>query len=177
MSTKIVDHFTNPVRSRIFFEIHTNEGMTAKKLLEKFPDIAQPTLYRHLKTMLDEGMIKVAAEKHIRGAVEKSYSINVDLGADIERIVAENDGKGYFQLFMQYIMSIAGEFKTYSESEGIHIAEDLTGFSTAPVYATQEELIEAMMKISEIVLPLTQNEPTPERKLRSICTIITPPKK
>jgi len=176
MNSKLINSLTNPIRARIFFEIYAGEQPTAKKLLEKFPDITKPTLYRHLKAMLDAGIIKVAGEKHVRGVIEKSYAVNTEMGADIGRIVEENDGDGYFQLFTQYIMNIMSEFKAYCESGNIDIAGDVSGFSTAPIYATKEEVVEALQKISEIILPLVNNEPAPGRKLRNLCTIIIPPK-
>ena len=177
MKNKLIDNLANPTRTRIFFELAMGEQLTAKKLLEKLPDITQPTLYRHLKAMLDAGMIMVAGEKQVRGVVEKSYAVNADIGADVERIVENNDGDGYFQLFMQFIMNIVSEFKGYCESDNKHIATDCSGFTTAPIHATKEELLEALKKISEVVIPLVQNEPSPDRKLYNLCTIIIPPKK
>jgi len=172
-----IEHLINPTRAQIFFEIVKNEQSTAKKLLEKFPEISQPTLYRHLKAMLDGGIIMVAGERRIRGVVEKSYSINNTWTADVERIVTENDGEGYMQLFLQYITGVISEYRSYCESANLDIINDGTGFSTAPIYATTAELHEAMIKINEIIMPLVQNEKTPERELRNLCTIITPPKK
>lgn len=177
MENNAIKSLTNPIRSRIFFEVHSKEVATTKNLLEAFPDIAQPTMYRHIKAMLDEGLLKVTDTKKIRGAVEKSYSINLDFGGDIERIVMENDGNGYLQLFSQYMIGVLAEFAAYSNSKDINIIEDVSAFSTAPIYATNEELLEACTKISEIIMPLINNEPTKDRKLRSFCTIITPPKK
>jgi len=177
MNSKLIGNLTNPIRARIFFEIYAGEQPTAKKLLEKFPDITKTTLYRHLKAMLDAGIIIVAGEKQVRGVTEKSYAVNTDMGADIEHIVENNDGDGYFQLFTQYIMNIMSEFKAYCNSDNINIVGDCSGFSTAPLYATKEEVVEALQKISEIILPLVKNEPAPDRELHNLCTIIIPTKK
>lgn len=177
MQHKIVEHLAKPMRARIFFEIHTVGEITTKQLLEKFTDIPQPTLYRHVKALLDAEIIKVVGEKQIRGAVEKTYSVNADLGLDIERIVLENDGAGYFQLFSQFMLGVMGEFKAYSEAKDIDIVQDSSAFTTAPIYATTEEIHEALEKIGELIMSLVQNEPTPERKLRSLCLILTPPRK
>jgi len=177
MSDNFIEHLTNPTRSKIFFEIQSNPQITTKALLKKLPDIAQPTLYRHIKAMLDGRLIKVTGEKQIRGAIEKSYSINIDFDQNIERIVTENDGKAYLQMFTQYIMGIIGEFKMYSETKNINIINDGSTFTTAPFYATTEELHEALMQIGDIVQSLVSNEPTMERSLRNFCTITTPPKK
>jgi len=177
MQNKVIDHLTNPTRARLFFAIHENEQLTAKQLMEKFPDITQPTLYRHLKAMLKDGILQIASEKQVRGMVEKTYAIHQDMGADISRIVEENDGEGFLQLFIQYITNITGEFAAYAKCENIDIIQDMPAFSVAPIYASREELIDALTKISEIILPLVANEPTPERQLRNFCIITTPPKK
>lgn len=170
-----VSNLVNPIRSKIFFEIHNKQQLTAKNLLETFPDVTQPTMYRHLKAMLEEGMLKVVGERPVRGAVEKSYAINLDFGEDIQRIIMENDGQGYLQLFSQYMMGIMAEFTEYASRDHMNIVEDMTAFSTAPVYATNEELVAALTQISEIIMPLVENTPAPGRKLRNLCTILTPP--
>jgi DNA-binding transcriptional ArsR family regulator len=176
VTSKVVDNLLNPTRSRIFFEINASGETTTKKLLKKFPDIAQPTLYRHVKALLDSGMIKVTGQKQMRGAVEKTYAVNDNIGADIGQIIEANDGEGFFRLFSQYMMGVAGQFKSYCESENINIATDMAGFATAPLYATPAEMLEAMTKISEIMMPLVTNEHTAERKLYNLCTIVIPPK-
>lgn len=177
MESNIVGHFANPARTKIFLEIHSGQPLTAKKLLEKLPDISQPTLYRHIKAMLDDGIIQVAEEKRVRGVVEKSYSAKFDWTADIERIVTENDGPGYMKLFLQYITGIVGEFSAYCQSGNVDIVNDGVGFTVAPICATDEEFQEAMVKIGEILGPMVTAEPSQGRKLRSLCMVTLPPKK
>ena len=177
MTSKVMDNLLNPTRSRIFFEISGGEETTTKKLLKKFPDIAQPTLYRHVKALLDSGMIKITGEKQVRGAVEKTYAVNDGIDTDIGQMIEANDGEGFYRLFSQYMMGVVGQFKSYCESKNINLATDMAGFATAPLYATPEEMLEAMTKISEIMMPLVANEHTAQRKLYNLCTIIIPPQK
>ena len=176
MSKTAIANLANPTRSRIFFEIYTQGTLTTKDLLAKFPDISQPTMYRHIKSLLEDGVIKVVGQKQMRGAIEKTYSVNVDFGADIERIVAENDGEGYLALFTQYVMGVMSEFAAYSQGTNIDIVGDVSAFTTAPFYATGEEVYDALAKIGAVIEGLMQNEDTPDRKLRSLCLIVTPPK-
>jgi len=176
MKSTLIDHITNPVRSKIFMEILSGEGMTAKKLLQKFADVTQPTMYRHLRAMLTDGVIIVTGEVQKRGTVEKTYAVNEDIGIDIERVVTENDGHGYLQLFLQYMTGLLAEFKHYAEADGIDIVGDGSAFTIAPFYATAEELLEAFVKMGEILMPLYTNEPTEGRMLRNFCIVVTPPK-
>jgi len=176
MRSKMMENIFSPGRSRIVMELISHEQLTTKELLEKVPEISQPTMYRHLKTMVADGTIKIVAEKQIRGTVEKSYSLAVDLKADIQQILDENDGEGYFKLFSQYIMSVVSEFKKYTEGEEIDLKNDGSGFTVAPVYATKEELMTTMMKVGEAMKGLIENKKSPERNLYNICLIKIPMK-
>jgi DNA-binding PadR family transcriptional regulator len=170
-------HFANPVRGKILLEIHTNEKQTAKQLMKKFPDIPQPTLYRYLRMMLLDGTLKITEEKQIRGTVEKTYAIAVDLVGDIRRIRDNNDRDGFMQLFSVFITGIMTEFEEYIKREDVDLTNDSTIFQMAPVYATKEEIHEALISYGEVVQKLLKNEPSGARSLHNICTIITPPKK
>jgi DNA-binding transcriptional ArsR family regulator len=173
---KIIENLANPTRARILIEIKTRGQLATRELLDKFPDIAQATMYRHLKAMLADGTLSVAEEKPIRGTVERYYAVSVDLEQDAQRIVTENDGAGYLSLFNQYILGVMAEFKDYSQREDIDILKDGSGFTVAPVYATTQELQTALIKIGEVIQELYRQEQTAERKLHNICLITTPPK-
>jgi len=169
-----MEHLTNPARAKVYFEIAKAE-QTVKTLLQILPEISQPTMYRHIKALLDCQLIKIVGEKQVRGVIEKSYGINEDAAPDIQRIIEENDGAAYFQLFIQYITGVAQAFEAYSHDPNINILEDFSAFAVAPFYATKEETMETLGKLAEIIQPLIGNEATPERQLRSFCTILTPP--
>jgi len=171
-----MEHLTNPARAKVYFEIAKTE-QTVKTLLQTLPEISQPTMYRHIKALLDSDLIKIVAEKQVRGVTEKSYGINENAAPDLQRIIEKNDGVTYYQLFLQFITGVAQQFEAYSRAENINIIEDLTAFAIAPFYATNEEIMEALGKLAEAMQPLLQNEATPERQLRSFCTILTPPEK
>ena len=48
-----------------------------KYLAEKCVDIPQTTLYRYLKRMTDDGLLKIVGETPIRGTVEKDLCIDL----------------------------------------------------------------------------------------------------
>ena len=149
--------------------------MTAKQLAKKHPDIAQTTLYRYLKRMINDEIIKVAEENVIRGTVEKTYTLAIDFSASVENIVKSNSGDAYMTLFMQYISGFVKVFREYCQREDINIREDISTFAAAPFYATNDELETAMLKIGDVVTGLTKNEPSEGRKLRNMGVMVTPP--
>ena len=153
MTDKIMECITNPVKCKLLLEIYSQERATAKHLSDVLSDIPQATLYRNLKKMLNDGLIKVVEKKQVRGTVESTYALALNLNSEFEAILAENSGPLYMQLFMQ----------------------DMSGFSLSHLYLSDEELIELMKNISNIIKTVEKNEPKTERKLRTLGIIVTPP--
>lgn len=173
LNLKIMECVSNPIKCRLLIEILKNGEATAKCLAEKCVDIPQTTLYRNLKRMTEDGILKVVNETQIRGTVEKTYAVTFDLN-DANSIISENSGKMYMQMFLQYILTFAKQFQTYCDTPGIDIKSDKSGFSLSHVYLTDEELEDTVAAISKILSPLQNNRSTPDRKLRTIGVIISP---
>lgn len=175
MTDKIMECITNPVKCKLLLEIYSQGQTTAKQLSDTFSDIPQATLYRNLKKMLSDGILKVIEENQIRGTVEKTYALAFNLNNNFETILAENSGTLYMQVFMQYFLGFAKQFQEYCKSPNINIKEDMSGFSLSHIYLSDEELTELMKGISQIIHAAEKNEPKTERKLRTIGLIVSPP--
>lgn len=176
MNEKLMDCFVNPIKCKLLIEIFSNNRTTAKQLGEKFQDISKATLYRYLNKMLKDDIIKVAEENKIRGTVEKVYAMKLDIADDVNKIIDENSGEEYAQLFTQYMMGFLREFYEYAERKEKDILKDGSGFSVCPVYASIDEIVEVSKKIASILEPLRNNSHEEGRRMHSIGVIITPPK-
>ncbi len=176
MNDLLMECLANPIKCKLLTEIQSKQPVTTKQLAEIHSDIPQATLYRYLKRMTADGIIKVVEEKQVRNVKEKVYAASIDFGEDIEKKLKENSGEVYMNLFQQYTMGLLREFQEYTSQKDIDIQGDGSGFSYAPFYATTEELNSLMLSIGELIKPLTENQPTPERKMRTLGLVITPPK-
>lgn len=174
MTDRLMDCITNPVKCKLLLEIHSQGKATAKHLADTYNDMSQATLYRHLKKMLNDGILQVVEEKQVRGTVEKTYSLAYDINSNMETMVEENSGDLYMQYFMQYIFGFAKQFQEYCQSPNINIKEDMTGFSLSPLYLSDDELTSLVTSISQIINAVKSNGPNPERKLRTIGVIVSP---
>lgn len=130
---------SNPAKSRLMIEIMRRGKVTAKYLAEKCVDIPQTTLYRYLKRMTDDGLLKIVGETPIRGTVEKTYALTFD-PSDPPSVLGQNSGAMYMQMFFQYFLTFAKIFQDYCDTPGIDIKKDRsglsswrTGFSLAPI--------------------------------------------
>lgn len=174
MTDKFMDCITNPVKCKLLLEIHSQGKATARHLADTYSDIPQATLYRYLKKMLSDGILQVVEETQIRGTVEKTYSLAYDINSNMETMVEENSGELYMQYFMQYIFGFAKQFQEYCQSPNINIKKDMTGFSLSPLYLSDDELTSLVTGISQMIRAVENNEPSSERKLRTIGIIVSP---
>ncbi len=175
MENKIMDCVTNPIKCKLLLEISLRGKTTAKHLTETYHDIPQATLYRYLKRMTADGILEIVEHNQVRGAVEKTYSLAVDLQSISTELLDSNSGEAYMQLFTQYMLGFLKLFQDYCNKPDINIKEDQSGFSLIPIYATDEELLAAMTEVSKIIVPLKDNKPAKDRKLRTIGMITSPP--
>lgn len=173
LNLKLMECVSNPVQCRLLIEILKNGRTTAKQLAQVCADIPQTTLYRNLKRMTGDGVLRVVGETQIRGTVEKTYAAAFDL-KDANVMIGGNAGKMYMQMFLQYILTFAKQFQTYCDTPGIDIEKDKSGFSLCYVYLTDQELEEAVAAVSKILTLLQNNRPAAGRKLRTIGVMISP---
>ncbi len=176
MDENFFSSISDPLNAKLLLEIYEQKQATTAHLLVKFQDIPQATLYRRLKKMLADGVLKVVEENPIRGTVEKVYALGYDIDAGLKNMSDTNDGKTLQRFVTHSLLGILREFGEYTAKENIDIKEDGVGFFIAPVYATNEELIAALDKIVETLYGLKDNKPNKARKLRNIFIASTPPK-
>lgn len=176
MNEKLLSCITNPIKCKLLLEINSAEKTTAKHLCEAYRDIPQATLYRYLKKMLKDEIIKVVAENQIRGTIEKIYSLNFDFEKEFKENADHFSGKAYMQLFMQYMLGLLSEFREYTSLPDIDVAKDGSGFTLYPIYLSTSEINELVLKFSDLLAPYRNNKKEKDRNLHSIALIITPPK-
>lgn len=174
MNQKLVECFSHPVKCRLLLEVYACGQATAGYLAKRYPDISQATLYRQLKRMTADGVLKIVQESQVRGAVEKTYGLALDSKRDYA-MLEQNSGPAYLQLFLDYMLTFTRQFQAYCASSGMDLREDRSGFSMASVYATDEELDAATEELSKILAPLAQNTEAEGRKRRTLGVILGPP--
>ncbi len=169
----IADIIKNPVKSKLLLEISRCKQTTAKHLAETFSDIPPATLYRYLKKMTSDGMLEVVRQTQIRGTTEKTYALAAGLRQELENM--STSGESYLLAFMQYMLGFAEQFQSYCGREEIDIQKDGSGFSTIPLYLSDQELEELVHSYQEIIARYQSNRAEKGKKLHSIGFIIAPP--
>ena len=174
MKNDIIKIMMNPIRIKILQELGLKGKATTKEIQGACGDIAQATLYRHLTELLKNDIIQVIDENIINGIIEKVYSIKMNPTLEIAKDPTKLSRDDYSDIFSQFMISILTDFKSYISHEDAiaHIATSI-GFSSNSIFLSDEELKEMTSEFRTSINKRLRNEPSPERKLRKISTIVT----
>jgi DNA-binding PadR family transcriptional regulator len=176
MNEKLMESLTNPIKNKLLMAVKAQGRATTKELAKSAQDIPQATLYRYLRTMVDDGLLEVVHENQIRNLREKVYGLAFDYDAKIEEINEDTTGRVYIAAFKHFINGLVEEFDKNTPKDNEIAVYDGSGFSSTPFYATYPEVQEISRQIEELIRPY-ENSPAPDRQLRSLATIYTPPTK
>jgi DNA-binding PadR family transcriptional regulator len=177
MHEKLIEVFTNPIKAKIYHEVMEQKQVTAKQVAGRHPDIPQATLYRYLKKMEADGILVVAQERKVRNVIEKIYEVAPTVEADFEQMLEANPEEGVKLVIQQTMLGLLQEFGEYFRKGDTDVVNDGLGVNVTPFYASQAEVEEMFEKLLEVIKPYYEQEAAPDRKLRNLALVLTPPKK
>lgn len=169
------DLILHPVRLRILMTIE-GRRMTVQEIARQLPDVAQATLYRHVNTLAEAGILQVVAENPVRGTVEKTYAL-ADLHAatltpEDMRTASKDDHIRYFGAF---VGMLTAQFARYLDAvETADPVADGVGYHTHPLYLSDAEMHDLTQRLGALLTEFMQYAPGSERKRRLFSTIFIP---
>src|SRR6202451_3828398 len=75
------DLLLHPVRLRIVKAFLGDRALTTVQLAAELDDVPAGSLYRHIALLTKAGVLQVVAERRVRGAVERTYTMRQAAGA------------------------------------------------------------------------------------------------
>ncbi|MDR0783956.1 MAG: hypothetical protein LBE83_09410 [Propionibacteriaceae bacterium] len=171
----LLDCMKSPVKAQVLRQLQIAGPSTTQQLLLHIDGIAAATLYRTMAYLTKDEVIEVVLETPIRGTVERTYALSGQYRQLTADLVESNDGKAYVAMLTSFLWSLLSEYETYVKQPDINLAEDGSGFSAVPIFATPAELGEMGARINGIIAPALTRQ-SPDQQLRTFATIITPPR-
>jgi DNA-binding transcriptional ArsR family regulator len=174
MITEKAELILHPIRMRII-QVVAGQQLTPAQIGETLKDVPQASLYRHLKKMVDGGILQVVGEKPVRGAVEKAYAMNNPAAAnltleDMNKLSKEE----HMQLFIGFVSSLLSDFAQYLNNEKLDLLADGVGYHQVPLNLSEAEFIKMVTTMNEAILPYLNNPLTAERKRRVFASVVVP---
>ncbi len=161
----------HPLRLRILRSLG-GQQLTPKMLHDRLPDVAQATLYRHLKRLEDAGIITVVSEEPRRGTVEKTYALAQASLSEAE--LATASAEVWQRWFQQFSAQLVADFDRYIGHEGAQPLQDGVGFRQALLYLSPAERAQLVSGLRAVLTPYLAHEPTPERQGITLSTVFIP---
>lgn len=164
----------HPVRLRVVHALSGGRPLTTTQLAERIHDVSKATLYRHVGLLAEAGILEVAEEQRVRGAVERSYRLRRDravIDADAAASATLDDHR---KVFATAMTTLIAEFTAYLGRAGADPVEDLVGYRQHSVWLSHEELAELITDLREVLLPRLRNEPAAGRRQHLISPILFP---
>ncbi len=167
MKKEYVKAAMNPVRQRILQTIVRKKSCTTAQIGEALEDIPRASLYRHMKCLLDAGVIEVLGEEVKRGQVEKTYALK-------NPHYEENDSADMDMLVSSVLMQLNMEFANYFKKPDADPVKDMLSVGSAVVYLDDKECMEFFREYEKLLGHLMEKQPSENRKARRITLISSP---
>ena len=167
MAKSMAEALMNPARLRIGQYLAMHPGGTVSEIAAGLPDIPKPSVYRHMRVLLESGAIEVLGERTVRGTVERRYGLKRHEAAEYTR---EELGA----MFQSSLMELCAAFARYFAGENPDPMRDRLGISSCFMRLSDEEYARLMTDISRLYAPYLENQTEEGRRLRRVTVISSP---
>jgi DNA-binding transcriptional ArsR family regulator len=164
----------HPVRLRIIHALRGGRVLTAGALGDRVGDVSRATVYRHLDLLTEAGVLEVAEERRVRGAVERHYRLHGERASVDAGRIAELTKDDHRVGFAAATAALQAEFAAYLEHQDSDPAADLVGYRQHAVWLSPEELQTLIEALRAAILPVLENEATAERAQYLLSPILFP---
>jgi hypothetical protein len=159
---------------RIILAFARGRRLTPQQVAAALPDVAQATLYRQIERLYRGGALAVAAERRVRGAVERTYVL-AEGGASLSpEELAKSSPEDHLGYFTAFVAGLMAQFEQYLERPEIDLLKDGVGYRQVVVNLTDEELSEMAVALNVALGRFLAYAPKPGRKRRMLATVLIP---
>ena len=163
----------HPVRLRI---VHAMRGriLTTAQLHERLPDVSKAMLYRHVELLAEGGILEVAEERRVRGAVERHYRLSAERAVIDQDTVAALTPDDHRRAFAIALAALVAEFNAYLDRDTANPATDLVGYRQHAIWLSPTELDAMIAEMRAAIAPRLANVPTADRTRYLLSPILFP---
>ncbi|MEV0699531.1 helix-turn-helix domain-containing protein [Saccharopolyspora sp. NPDC050389] len=164
----------HPVRLRIVHAMRGGRTLTTAQLCARLPDVSKAMVYRHVDLLAAGGILEVADERRVRGAVERHYRLRQERASIDPDTAASLSPDDHRRGFAGAVAALVAEFNAYLDRENTDPAADAVGYRQHAIWLNQDELTAMISELRDAILPRLANQPTPDRIRYLLSPILFP---
>ncbi|MFE4450654.1 helix-turn-helix domain-containing protein [Streptomyces sp. NPDC056796] len=146
----------HPVRMRVLQTLVGAGELTTAQLCERLPDVSPASMYRHVATLTQAGILEVVHERRVRGTVERSYRVRQDkalVDEDTRTSMTKDDHRQAFTVFTGTMLA---DFDRYLAREDAEPAREGVLYRQGAVWVTPEEFTELVEELEAVIARRTR---------------------
>lgn len=149
-------------------------AFATSQLAVELPDVPPGSLYRHVALLVNAGVLQVVAERRVRGALERTYTLRAVAARISQAEAAVMSQEEHAQAFMIYVAGLLADFDRYLTAGRPDPVHDLADYRAAAMWLTDAELLAFLNELRAIAEPRLANAPRKGRRRRMLYTILLP---
>jgi len=166
-----LDLLLHPIRLRIVHAMSGGRTRTTSDLCAHLAEVPKTTVYRHVGLLAEAGVLEVADERRVHGAVERHYRLRGERTLVDAATMTLDDHRHGFAAGMAALLA---EFNAYLDSEGADPPADLVGYRQSTFWLDRAELTEMIDDLREVFVARMANRPAPGRTPHLMSAIFFP---
>lgn len=168
------DLLLHPVRLRIVKAFLGDRALTTTQLAAELQDVPAGSLYRHVALLTKAGVLQVVAERRVRGAVERTYTLRLFAAQVAPGEAAAMSGEEHAQAFTAFVAGLLADFDRYLAAGPPDLARDGVSYRGAAMWLTDAEFADFLKDINAVFLPRLANAPAKGRRRRMVFSVLLP---
>ena len=173
-ATEPVTLVLHPVRLRIIQALLGGRHLTTAQLGDELPEVTTATLYRQVATLADAGVLVSVGERRVRGAVERTWELQLDSARVSADDLARMSPEEHRRAFAAFVAGLLAGFDGYLARGDIDFERDRVGYRQAALWLTDAETDEFLTGIRGLAARFVGNGPGDGRVRRVLSTVLIP---
>jgi DNA-binding transcriptional ArsR family regulator len=169
-----VELLLHPVRLRLVHAFAGGRSLTTAQLAARLPDVSQATVYRHVATLADAGILEVEGEQRVRGFVERHYRLRPAAAAITASRAAAASKDDHRRAFATAMAVLLAEYEQYLDRPDSDPAADLVGYRQHAIWLSDDERTQLIEGMRAAILPIIEHGPGDDRKPYLLSPILFP---
>lgn len=169
-----VELLLHPVRLRLVHAFAGGRALTTAQLAARLPDVSQATVYRHVATLAEAGILEVEGEQRVRGFVERRYRLRPQAAAVTPERAAAASSDDHRRAFATAMAVLLAEYEQYLDRPGADPAGDQVGYRQHAIWLTGDERERLIEGMRAAILPVIGNGPGDGRMPYLLSPILFP---
>lgn len=162
----------HPIRSRIIRLLAKRE-LTTEQIGKLLSDIPQATLYRNIKKLYDNQVIRITKEEKVRGTVRKTYTLDKSKASFTPEQLASMQKDELIAMVTNFTALLLSDFNEYLDNK--HNSEPYDDFKILQrtVYLTKDDYKQVLTDIDQLLESYT-NKISQESRLYQYTDFLLP---